>query len=62
MNYFNVRICFCREELENMKKEKEEMQCHMQQQASSILHFKAYCKSVVSFILVAKLCLKVVNL
>ena len=36
-----------REQLENMKKEKQEMQSHMQQQASSILHFKAYCKSVV---------------
>ena len=39
---------FFREELEAMKSEKKDMQTHMQQQASSILHFKAYCQSLVS--------------
>ena len=44
-----------REQLESMKKEKQEMQSHMQQQASSILHFKAYCKSVVSYFIFSNL-------
>ena len=39
---------YFRDELEAMTLEKRDMQTHMQQQASSILHFKAYCQSLVS--------------
>ena len=46
-------ISSLREQLQSILLEKRDMQTHMQQQASSILHFKAYCQSLTTKLEVA---------